>query len=73
MANPELEQPFWYGKHDNLHHDGMRAHLRKIASAEEDLFETTGIKGKKRITLRQGKLSTQEILFELMEGIEPST
>jgi hypothetical protein len=44
MANTEV--PLWYGKHDNPHHSGMRSHLKRIASCEEELEEYTGLKGK---------------------------
>ena len=71
MARPEQEQPEWYGKHDNPHHDGLRAHQRKIASMEEELFEYTGVKGK-HISLPKGKLSQREIL-ELTESFELPT
>ena len=72
MSNRERQDtPSWYGKHDNPHHDGLRAHQRKIASMEEELFEYTGVKGK-HISLPKGKLSQREIL-ELTESFELPT
>lgn len=72
MGNRERQDtPFWYGKHDNPHHDGMTAHLRKIASAEDALSEATGVKGK-HASLGLRKLTPRDIL-ELTESIELPT
>lgn len=69
----EIEIPEWYGKHDNPHHEGKRAQLRKIAKMEDELFEYTGIRGK-HFSSQQGRLKPPKLTTsELMEGIEPST
>lgn len=44
---PQKEVPEWYGGHDNPHHAGMRSHQRRIAAAEAELEEWTGVKGNK--------------------------
>ena len=63
-----IEPPEWYGKHDNPHHEGKRAELRRIAQMEDELFEYTGVKGK-HFPLQRGKLKP----LELTEGFEPPT
>lgn len=63
----EREQPLWYGNHDNPHHAGPTSHRKRIRTCEDDLLESTGVKGSraKFLNLSKGELS------ELLEGIEP--
>lgn len=64
MTNSET--PLWYGKHDNPHHSGMRSHLRKIATCDEELEEYTGLKGKHISPKGQ---SQREIVKEAIDSV----
>jgi len=42
----EIVIPSWYGKHDNPHHEGRTAMLKKITTCEEEVQEITGTRAK---------------------------
>jgi len=58
MANKEV--PDWYGGHDNPHHAGQHSHKLRIAAAEADLEEWTGIKGKQ---VKLPKIKPKEVII----------